>query len=689
MPLENQIIVPKYKSGFYTETVLNSKEILAVSITGDEIISGYKDFYSRPSVNGSGVLLVGEVLNSSSDIVYTTGNQFINGLKTFEQIKTNTILGEVNLGPYCFISGENTYRPPFVSGEIVFPNHALQVASYNPNLFAEEFNESGAYALYINISDINKNNYEYIYALTGADVIFSLKQNDNIVVYKTNSGSFSVDSYFPDIIYNDRLYNNNTALTLIQSSQTEFTSSDPIYIQIGSANFSIINGSGNFSSLKVNNTGVLLENYPKYTPYSETINFVSNKRYSINTTIPLPSNCRVTGFNPTNPDPEMQAYYAENPDSFLADGVYVYDGLINDRPSYKLNINPNWRLEWFLYGDNTGEWRIQNTVTQVGAYGTIYPEHPPDPWGVDIGDWNGLDMNLLPYPYLIVEELKNNFTCVLPGTPEAGDEIEIYDAAGTWDVNPLIIDNNGNYIEQKKDLLECNVRHGLIKLIYTPQNNIGWKIYPMPIHSVPLFLSPSIAITGISLSGIIPFNIALTGVNLLDPSLSPVDEWYWNLGTGDGYIVSGQTINYTYQETGLYNVTLSGVNAAGFDVEQRVIDVFLPLAPIPAISTYTISGYAPLTLSFTGINLQTPAEFSPVDHWYWNVSGDSEPEFDQSVINYTFNETGIYTFYLTATNLGGSGTASGTFTILEVPPEPQYSGQNYSNYTVLELLFNP
>jgi PKD repeat protein len=369
-------------------------------------------------------------------------------------------------------------------------------------------------------------------------------------------------------------------------------------------------------------------------------------------------------------------------------------------------------------------------------------------------------------------------TGILPASPQKGDEIELYDSAGSWHLNPLIVDNNGNYIEQKKEMLECNVRHGLIKLIYTTQNNIGWRIYPMPIHNIPLFLPPSIAITGASVSGIVPFAITLTGVNLLDPAQAPVDEWYWNLNTGDGYAVSGQTIAYTYLETGLYDVTLSGSNAAGFDVEHRIINVFLPyiptvnvtsnklsglapftgqlgainttqpaefspvdnwywdfdsdaifdatgqnttvvynttgtytptaygvnlggtgtgfitinvippLPPIPAISTSSISGFAPLTLSFTGVNLQTPAEFSPVDHWYWDVSGDSAPEFDQRVITYTFNETGNYTFYLTAVNAGGSGVASGTFSILEIPQIPT-GADPYLDYVTLLLHFNP
>lgn len=210
---------------------------------------------------------------------------------------------------------------------------------------------------------------------------------------------------------------------------------------------------------------------------------------------------------------------------------------------------------------------------------------------------NGI-INLLSNNRYSVNTVSGSSTGILPQNPEAGDEIELYDIGGAWNTNPLIIDNNGNYIEQKLEQLECNVRNGLIKLIYTPQNNVGWKIYPMPIHSVP--------------------------------SLIP---------------------------------------------------------PVPAIATYTTSGYAPLTGQFSGINLADPA-ISPVDHWYWDVSGDSAPEFDQSVITYVFNETGTYTFYLTAANSVGSGTASGIITVLEVPP-PTGSEINYSNYISLLLHFNP
>ena len=54
-----------------------------VYITGDQTISGIKTFVSRPTVNGTGVLLSGEAAALPTTIVYTTGDQTISGNKTF------------------------------------------------------------------------------------------------------------------------------------------------------------------------------------------------------------------------------------------------------------------------------------------------------------------------------------------------------------------------------------------------------------------------------------------------------------------------------------------------------------------------------------------------------------------------------------------------------------------------------
>jgi hypothetical protein len=62
---------------------LNASNVLY--ITGDQNISGTKNFYTRPTVNGSGVRLYDEPVFATlpDTIVYNTGDQTINGVKTF------------------------------------------------------------------------------------------------------------------------------------------------------------------------------------------------------------------------------------------------------------------------------------------------------------------------------------------------------------------------------------------------------------------------------------------------------------------------------------------------------------------------------------------------------------------------------------------------------------------------------
>ena len=81
-------------------------------------------------------------------------------------------------------------------------------------------------------------------------------------------------------------------------------------------------------------------------------------------------------------------------------------------------------------------------------------------------------------------------TATLPSGVVVGDCIEFFDADGAWNTNSLIIDNNSYFIEGIYDRLSCNTRYGAFKLIYTGTDSVGWRIVPLPKHSVN---SPTLA----------------------------------------------------------------------------------------------------------------------------------------------------------------------------------------------------
>jgi len=78
------------------------------------------------------------------------------------------------------------------------------------------------------------------------------------------------------------------------------------------------------------------------------------------------------------------------------------------------------------------------------------------------------------------------FSVTLPASPNNGDQISIYDYAGTFATENLTILRNGNPIESLAENLVCNVNGAAFDLIYGGAT-IGWHVQPQaaaPINNV-------------------------------------------------------------------------------------------------------------------------------------------------------------------------------------------------------------
>jgi hypothetical protein len=83
--VNNQYLNYDFSNDPYSATQTIAVDSKVVHNTSNETISGIKTFVSRPTVNGTGVLLIGEGGGGGGveNVVYTTGNQTISGVKTF------------------------------------------------------------------------------------------------------------------------------------------------------------------------------------------------------------------------------------------------------------------------------------------------------------------------------------------------------------------------------------------------------------------------------------------------------------------------------------------------------------------------------------------------------------------------------------------------------------------------------
>jgi hypothetical protein len=109
----NNDIIPIINHQYYSKRALkkiNYGSVIEniVYTTGNQTISGIKTFRTRPTVNGTGVLLSGEIPTLPNGIVYTTGVQSIQDEKTFK--------GPTNFENSMFVDGNKWLYHQFLTG---------------------------------------------------------------------------------------------------------------------------------------------------------------------------------------------------------------------------------------------------------------------------------------------------------------------------------------------------------------------------------------------------------------------------------------------------------------------------------------------------------------------------------------------------------------------------------------------
>jgi len=178
-------------------------------------------------------------------------------------------------------------------------------------------------------------------------------------------------------------------------------------------------------------------------------------------------------------------------------------------------------------------------------------------------------------------------------------------------------------------------------------------------------IPPTAAIRTVSAAGTIPLTVNLSGSNSSDPDGSIV-SYAWDLGNGQ--TATGPSAQAIFNDAGTYTVTLVVTDDRGAtSTATLAINVSLDsnLAPTADFSADTVSGTAPLAVSFDG------SASSDVDgtvaSYAWNF-GNGQNGAGATPPPVTYSLPGTYTATLTVTdNKGATGTATKTITVNRPP----------------------
>jgi PKD repeat protein len=169
---------------------------------------------------------------------------------------------------------------------------------------------------------------------------------------------------------------------------------------------------------------------------------------------------------------------------------------------------------------------------------------------------------------------------------------------------------------------------------------------------------PTAAFSANPTSGTAPLSVVFT-----NNSVGDITTIAWDFET-DG-VVDSSDVNpsFTYNTSGLFNVTLTVTNAAGSDSISQTITVNEALsAPIASFTTDVNTGIAPLTVNFTNTSTGT------VDSYSWDFQTDGTADSSDPNPSFPYGTAGTYTATLTVTNAAGSNSSS--LTISVNPPAP-------------------
>ena len=142
-------------------------------------------------------------------------------------------------------------------------------------------------------------------------------------------------------------------------------------------------------------------------------------------------------------------------------------------------------------------------------------------------------------------------------------------------------------------------------------------------------------------SGTVPLAVAFTDAS------TGAGSWAWNFG--DGTTSTEQNPVHKFTTAGTFTVTLTVTNDGGSNSKSMTITVN-PKKPVARIDQDKYMGKVPLTVKFTDKSTNNPTSY------LWQF-GDGATSTEKNP-THTYTRAGVHILRFTATNSGGSDSAT-------------------------------
>jgi PKD repeat protein len=154
----------------------------------------------------------------------------------------------------------------------------------------------------------------------------------------------------------------------------------------------------------------------------------------------------------------------------------------------------------------------------------------------------------------------------------------------------------------------------------------------------------------------------------------------WDFGDGHTSMTTDPTVMHRFWTTGSHTIEVTATNAYAEASCSRM--VYVQGQPVEGImihwETQSVFTYEPLPIS---VEIQ-PSNVTPPITYIWNFTGEPTVPTTTETASYTYTVPGVYTIWLTATNLYGEAVYS--FTVEVLSHQPTWEKQVWINGQPLE-----